>query len=90
MGMRKKIAKGLLYSAAPKLTFAALHPQKAAMTKAATWALSNVSNVGARPRRQSSNLGIIGVGAAAIALPIGMLIGRHLGRNEDRLPGRPI
>ena len=81
MGMRKRIAKGLLYTAAPKLTFAALHPKKATTAKATSWAMSQL---GHRPRQRSSHAGMIGLGAAAIALPLGMLIGRRMNRLDER------
>jgi hypothetical protein len=83
MGMRKRIAKGLLYTAAPKLTFAALHPKQAALKKGASWAMSRM---GHQPRHRSSHLGMIGLGAAAIALPLGVLIGRRMNRPDFR-PG---
>lgn len=82
MGMRKRIAKGLLYTAAPKLTLAAFHPKKAAMGKATSWALSQMRP---QPRHRSNHLGMIGLGAAAIALPLGVLIGRRMNRPDDRL-----
>ena len=81
MGMRKRIAKGLLYTAAPKLTFAALHPKKAAAGKATSWAMSQL---GHKPRHHSNHLGMIGLGAAAIALPLGVLIGRRMNQPRTR------
>lgn len=81
MRIRKRIARGLLYSAAPRLTFAALHPKKAAIAKASSWAMSRL---GHPPRRRSNHLGMLRFGAAAVALPIGVLIGRRMKGPQER------
>lgn len=76
MGMKKKILKGASYIAAPKLTFAAQHPRKAAMIKAGTWVAGRVM-----PHRRSHSTGMSlakGLGAAAVALPIGLWLGRRV------------
>lgn len=74
MGMRKQIAKGVGYSAAPKLTFAALNPKKAAAGKAASWAIGRIAP---ERRRRSRNRNAMGIGAAAVAIPVGMWLGRR-------------
>jgi len=79
MGMKRKLLKGVGYLAAPKLTFALDMPRKAAMAGAASWAMNRVTH---RHRRPSLAMTAAkGLGAAAIALPIGMWLGRRM--NEE-------
>ena len=76
MGMKKKILKGAGYFAAPKLAFTLSHPRKAAMAKAASWAFSHVT-----PQRKRHSAGATaakGLGAAAVALPVGLWLGRKI------------
>ena len=75
MSMRKKVAKGIGYATAPKATFAALNPGKAAMIKAGSWALDHMSP--ARRRRSRNRSTMTGIGAAAVAVPVGFWIGRR-------------
>jgi hypothetical protein len=75
MGMRKQLAKGAGYIVAPKLTFTALNPGKAAAAKAASWTLDRVSP--ARRRRARNRSRMTGLGAAAVAVPVGMWLGRR-------------
>lgn len=86
MGMRKKIAKGMAYAAAPKLSFAAFNPKKAAFAKAASWAMDHVTPE--RRRRSRSHMAMKGLGAAAVALPVGVWLGRRFLGNEPQLPPR--
>jgi hypothetical protein len=82
MGMKRKIAKGLAYATMPKATFAALNPGKAAVGKAASWAIDRASP--ARPHRPSSRSALAGIAAAAVALPIGIWLGRRIwGSSEN-------
>ena len=75
MGMKRKILKGAGYLATPKLAFAFNHPRKAAMVKATTWAMNRIP---ARRRRASPGMTAAkGLGAAVIALPVGMWLGRR-------------
>jgi hypothetical protein len=75
MGMKRRILKGAGFLAAPKLAFAFSHPRKAAMVKATTWAMSQIPT---RRRRASARMTAAkGLGAAAIALPVGMWLGRR-------------
>jgi hypothetical protein len=76
MGMRKHLTKGASYALAPKLTFAARHPRKAAAVKAASWAMERVSPN--RRRRSRMRSTATGIGAAAMAVPIGIWLGRKL------------
>ncbi|MEX2584684.1 MAG: hypothetical protein WD766_15555 [Gemmatimonadota bacterium] len=75
MGMRKKMMKGVGYAAAPKATFAALNPGKAAMVKAASWTMDRVSP--SRRRRSRTRSTMAGIGAAAVAIPVGFFLGRR-------------
>lgn len=75
MGMRKKLLKGIGYSTAPKATFAALHPGKAAMISAASWTMDRM--MPSRRRRYNGRTALTGLGAAAVAVPVGMWIGRR-------------
>jgi hypothetical protein len=71
-----RLLKTASYIAAPKLTYAARHPRKAALLKAGAWATSHMMPRRNRPSRRMT--AIKGLGAAAIALPIGMWVGRRL------------
>lgn len=69
-----RIMKLASYAAAPKLTFAARHPKRAAIAKAGQWALGRMM-----PSRRKPGYGAMalkGLGAAAVALPVGMWLGR--------------
>jgi hypothetical protein len=83
MGIRRQLAKGVGYAMAPKLTFTALNPKKAAAVKAADWALGRISPSHRRRTRNRSRM--TGLGAAAVALPVGLWLGRRLlwGRSEE-------
>ncbi len=91
--MIKKVIKGAAWAKAPRLMFAARNPRKAAVLKAVDWATGLVT-----PRRKRSSAGrkaLQGLGAAAVALPIGLWVGRKVrggnaptgGRQEEN--GRP-
>lgn len=76
MGMKKTLLKGAGYIAAPKLSFAMHHPRKAAMTSVATWALGHMTH--RRRRHTMGNTAAKGLGAAAVALPLGLWLGRRI------------
>lgn len=85
MGMKKKVLKAAGYAAAPKLTFLASNPQKAALVKAGAWAGEQVVNrmvpnrFRPQPKRTSFGMTAVkGLGAAAIAAPLGWWLGRML------------
>ena len=63
------LLKGVAYTRAPKLTFRVLHPKEAAQLKMLPYEL----RYGFAPR-------LTAVVAAAVALPLGILIGRRLER----------
>ena len=75
MSMRKRIAKGVGYTMAPKATFAALHPKKAVYAKAAMWLIDRVTPERRRTHKRSIAAGI---GAAAMTIPLGLWLGRRL------------
>ncbi|MFW5951758.1 MAG: hypothetical protein ACOCVZ_06570 [Gemmatimonadota bacterium] len=70
--MLRTIAKTVAYTKAPKATFAVLHPKRAVRLKKLKYDMRHAY----APR-------ITAVGAAALALPIGYLLGRR-GRNHNR------
>jgi hypothetical protein len=75
MRIRKQLAKGVSYAVAPKATWATLHPRKAMFGKAASWAMNRVSP--ARRRRARRRTAVTGLGAAAMAVPVGLWLGRR-------------
>jgi hypothetical protein len=75
MGIKKKIIKSVGYVAAPKLSFALDMPRKAAMLKAASMAVGHLTH-----RRRKPSMAMTtakGLGAAALALPLGIWLGRR-------------
>jgi hypothetical protein len=76
MGMRKRIAKGVGYAVAPKATFTALHPRKAAYAKATTWLVDRMTP--SRRRRSRTRAVATGLGAAAVTVPLGLWLGRRI------------
>jgi hypothetical protein len=66
------LLKAVAYYKAPRLTFSVLHPKKAAVLKKMQWDLGHAP----APR-------LTAVSAAAIALPLGLMIGR-MGRERPR------
>lgn len=87
MGIGKQLAKGASYAVAPKLTYAARHPRKAAAAKAASWAMDRVPI--RRRRRARMRKALTGIGAAAVAVPVGIWLGRKLwggGEETQELP----
>ena len=86
MSMRSQINKGMSYAMAPKLTFAARHPTKAAAVKAASWAMDRVTP--ARRRRARRRATMTGIGAAAVAVPVGVWLGRKIwSRSNGEIDG---
>ncbi len=76
---KKKVLKAATWAAAPKTMLALKNPRKAALVKAAGWA---VGRMRPEPKRHTGRNAVIGLGAAAIAIPLGMWVGRML-RGEE-------
>lgn len=75
--MIRTLLKAVAYSKAPRATFTVLHPGKAVRLKKFGWDMRHA----AAPR-------VTAVGAAALALPVGMLLGR-LGRRRTAPAATP-
>jgi len=75
--MIRTLLKIAAYSKAPRTTFTVLHPKKAVRLKKFTWDMRHAP----APR-------VSAVGAAALALPLGLAIGRltRRGPRPDRAP----
>jgi hypothetical protein len=73
---KSKLVKAAAWAAAPKMMFAAKNPRKAALMKATQWAVERV-----RPAPKRNAVGrsaAVGLGAAAVAVPLGLWLGRRL------------
>lgn len=79
-----KVFKAASYLAAPKLTFAANNPKKAAFMKAGTWAANRI--MPGRRKPSFGSMALKGFGAAAVAAPIGFWIGQKILRNRASKP----
>jgi hypothetical protein len=66
------IAKTYAYAKAPRTTFAALHPKQAVKLGLLKWEIRHA--YGAR---------VAAIGVAAVALPLGYLLGRRNGNGAD-------
>lgn len=77
----KKILKAAAWATAPKAMFAVRNPKKTALMKAAGWATSRV--LPARRRPSPAMTAAKGFGAAALALPVGLWVGRKLLERRD-------
>jgi len=75
MGIASRTLKAAAWVKAPKLMFARRNPKKAALFTAASWVTSRVL-----PHRRKKNsfgrTAIQGLGAAAVAIPVGLWVGR--------------
>jgi hypothetical protein len=71
-----KLLKGAAWVAAPKLMFAAKNPRKAALVKAVDWATDLIP--GRRKRTSFAGTAAKGIGAAAVAVPLGLWVGRKV------------
>lgn len=81
MGMKRRLLKAAGYAAAPKLAFTLQHPRKMAVAKAATWAMHRIAPQKRRPSMAAT--AARGFGAAAVALPVGMWLGRRVFRHAE-------
>ncbi|HEX2191049.1 MAG TPA: hypothetical protein VHG51_19225 [Longimicrobiaceae bacterium] len=78
---KSNILKAAAWATAPKMMFAAKNPRKTALLKATQWAASRVRPA---PRRRSTGrTAAVGLGAAAVAVPLGLWLGRRLRQGDD-------
>ncbi|HEX2203901.1 MAG TPA: hypothetical protein VHG91_11410 [Longimicrobium sp.] len=83
MSLKKKALKAAGYAVAPKLSFLVHNPRKAAFAKAGAWAGGMLAERMVperfRPQRRSPGMTAAkGLGAAAIAAPLGWWLGRRM------------
>lgn len=84
MGMKQRLLAAAGYAAAPRLAFTLQHPGKMAVASAAGWAANRMA-----PRRRRSSMGATaakGLGAAALAVPVGMWLGRRIFQGQQPTP----
>ena len=83
MDIQQKMMKSLRQPTASRFTRSVLHRKGTTKKRATAWV---DKQFGRRRRSHSStHMGLIGLGAAALALPIGLLVGRRLDRNRHEL-----
>ncbi len=81
----RRLLKGAAWMKAPRLMFAAKNPRKAALMKAVGWVTNRVT-----PRRKRTSAGKValqGIGAAAVALPLGLWVGRKVRGGSETMAG---
>lgn len=84
MSMRTRMAKGISYEIAPRTTFAALHPGRTRMGRVAERAIDRL-NPAVRRRQARRRSALTGIGAAIIALPVGLWLGRRMNGSRQHL-----
>lgn len=77
-----KLTTAASYLAAPKLTYALRNPKKTALFKAAGWAANRFTP--SRTRVSAGAVAAKGIGAAAIAVPLGWWLGKRLLKRNAR------
>lgn len=83
MGISKKLLKGAAYVTHPKGAFALLNPKKAIIAKALEMAVDHIPGRSRRPSRTA--IAARGLGAAALAMPIGFWIAHRMERDRSRV-----
>lgn len=81
------LLKGAAWVKAPKKMFAVKNPKKAAVIKAVDWATDRAGHPKRWRKRKPSKTAtaLKGLGAAAVAVPLGLWVGKKLwGRSEDQ------
>lgn len=73
--MIRTLLRAIAYSKAPRTTFAVMHPGKAVRFRKFQWDMKNAY----APR-------VTALGAAALALPVGLWLGRKRGQHADDRP----
>jgi hypothetical protein len=76
MSVTRKVLKGAAWVKAPKLMLARRNPKKAALLAAASWVTSRIMPGRRRRRTSFARTAAQGLGAAAVAIPVGLWLGR--------------
>jgi beta-lactamase regulating signal transducer with metallopeptidase domain len=80
----KRVLKGMAWMKAPRFMFAKRHPRKAAFLAASSWVANRIRR---RRRPSYARTAMQGIGAAAVAIPLGVWVGRKVrGANEPANP----
>jgi hypothetical protein len=77
MGLAKRALKTVAWVKAPKLMFAKRNPRKAALLAATSWVTSRVLP-NRRKKTSRTRTAAQGLGAAAVAIPVGLWAGRKI------------
>lgn len=88
MGVARTVLKGAAWAKAPRLMFARRHPRKAALLAATSWVTSRVLPQ-RRKRHSFTRTAVQGLGAAAVAIPVGLWVGRKTRGSEHETAGAP-
>jgi hypothetical protein len=71
----RRILKAAAWAKAPRLMFAKRHPRKAALLAATGWL---ARKLGRRQKTSFTRTAAQGIGAAAVAIPLGLWVGRKV------------
>jgi hypothetical protein len=77
MGLVKSALKTAAWVKAPRLMFAKRNPRKAALLAATSWVVGRVLP-NRKKRTSRGRTAVQGLGAAAVAIPVGLWAGRKL------------
>lgn len=84
MGLAKRAVKTAAWVKAPRLMFARRNPRKAALLAATGWVSSRVMPQ-RRKRTSFGRTAAQGLGAAALAIPVGLWVGRKAMAGEGEV-----
>ncbi len=84
MRLREQLSMGGNHGFTPRLTYASRHPGRAAARRIANDTMDRVSPM--RRRRARRRARFTGLGAAMLAIPIGIWIGRMIFADHDEEP----
>jgi hypothetical protein len=87
MGFAKKALKTVGWVKAPRLMFARRHPRKAALLAATGWIANRVLPGRRRRRTSFARTAAQGLGAAAVAIPVGVWVGRKVWGGSEQPAG---
>lgn len=86
MGLGKKALKTVGWVKAPRLMFARRHPRKAALLAATGWITNRVLPGRRRRRASFARTAAQGLGAAVVAIPVGVWVGRKVWGGSSEQP----